>query len=115
MCRTATLVILLATLNGCIGWHRIEPPMVTSLRAESGPHKVRVQFPDSTSLTLRGATADSVSVMGYHDVLAGRFMVIPLDSVRSVQKQRFRFAPVLLVGFVLLGLAADGFADILRF
>ena len=73
---------------------------------------MRVLLIDSSSVTLRGALTESGAITGYHDVLSGRFMVIPLDSVRAVQKQRLRVGTFLLGGAVLLAVLANGFGSL---
>jgi hypothetical protein len=113
MRRATCWVLLLALLNGCIGWSNVRLPLEGSLSPERGPHKVRVLLLDSSSVTLRAAVTDARSVTGYHDVLSGRFLVIPLDSVRAIQKQRIRVGTFLLGGVVLLAVFANGFRGLL--
>jgi hypothetical protein len=74
---------------------------------------VRVLLIDSSSVTLRAALTDARGVTGYHDVLSGRFLVIPMDSVRAVQKQRLRVGTFLLGGVVVLAVFANGFGSLL--
>lgn len=113
MRRVWIALLLVPLIASCIGWSTIRDPIEPSLRPEQGPHKVRVLLLDSTSVTLRGALVDSVGISGQHDVLGGADRMIPRDSVRAVQRQRFRATSVLVVGAVLVGLATNGFANVL--
>lgn len=112
MRRVWSALVLVSLISSCIGWSTIRDPIEPSLRPEQGPHKIRVLLLDSTSVTLRGALVNSGTISGHHDVLGGADRVIPRDSVRAVQRQKFRVGSLLLgvaVGFALM---ADGLGGI---
>ena len=85
---TSTVLLCLLFLNACTHWATTSVPVEVALRAEDGPHHVRLLLRDSSQLELRFAMADREVITGQRGWPVQDLVVTPRDSVQALQFSR---------------------------
>jgi hypothetical protein len=113
MRKMTCLLLILVTLNGCMQWSASHLPLDQALSPDPGSKTIRVWLLDQRAIELTKPTVTDSTIAGISTDLRAELVVIPRDSVKSVDVltsdggvEGLVFLTVMLGAVVMLATAA---------